>query len=160
MQLLLNTSVRLAREIAFIDPYFTNRESYRTSFLAYFEAIVTNRPTRFPIHAVEIQTSYKNRFSQHDIRSLEQVVPATLSTRIVRVRETNGQQFHDRFILTDLGCISFGHSLDVALGGPKTKVVLSLLDVEESVDLRNSFGRNSLDFDRVEEIELKGRMGA
>ena len=78
--------------------------------------------------------------------------------RIVRLKEQGGQQLHDRFILTDLGCISFSHGLDVTQDNRKTKVLLSLIDENPSLDLWNQDESRSREFSREQEVHIQGRM--
>ena len=148
--------LRIASEIVFVDPYFRNNSRYCEAFGGYLERIVLNRPTRPPCLPINILT--RERFSSDDRRQLEYIVPSSLSIRVVQLAaRERGQQFHNRFILTNLGCMLFAHGLDVASDTRETTDTVSLLDGADCNDMWNLYGDQGDAFDRIDEFLVSGK---
>ena len=100
----------------FIDPHFGPENSRHCRPLeAFFEALINNRAAELPSR-VEVQTSDKAEASFFRTTCEERmpaVIPKGLRVRFVRWKEKpNGEKLHNRYILTDIGAVSFQIGLD------------------------------------------------
>ena len=102
----------LSSEILFVDPNMqVNELRYRASIGAFLERIA-RRPTLVPIKRVEIhvsETAGTLQFIEDQCRQ-RRIVPAGI--RLQCVQWERGRLFHNRYILTNRGGMSFGHGLD------------------------------------------------
>lgn len=110
-------------EVIFVDPYFSPDTSrYRNTLKAFLRAIVETRNGPLP-GRVEIHTSLETgatagHFAEKCRSRLPNTVPRDMKVTIKRWKELpEGQSLHNRYILTDLGGISFGHGLDEGSAG-------------------------------------------
>ena len=108
--------LRCATKILFIDPYFrANEERFRKP-LAAFLRIVDTRTSKITI---EIHTADRDTapswamFQQECEDKLPAVIPKGLTLTVHRWKERkDGEKLHNRYILTDIGGVSFGTGLD------------------------------------------------
>jgi hypothetical protein len=108
--------LRMSRRIVFVDPYFSAAKKAHTEALsAFLDAAIDERPGQ-PPEAIKILT--KKRATMEFFASECQVllpssIPAGVQVTIRRLAEkAPGEKLHNRYILTELGGISFGVGLD------------------------------------------------
>lgn len=126
--------LRIADVVIFVDPYFRPGElKNQRPLTAFLRAIMTGRPMNAP-RRVEVHTSLKYEsaptagfFLSECEKRLPRCVPqgVRLSIRILSQR-TGGEQLHNRYILTDVGGLTFGAGLDDGPEGETDDV--SLMD--------------------------------
>ena len=116
---LMSPMLRCASTVIFVDPNFRPEEwRFRQTLGAFLAAMLEGRPGP-PPHRVELQVDQdKYKYGGRDFKEscekrLPELVPAAISLRIIRWKQRlGGQELHNRFVLTDIGGVSFGHGLD------------------------------------------------
>ncbi len=120
--------LRLARTIAFVDPCFHAGSSrYRTTLKAFLEMMFKNRTN--PPARIEIHTSYSKAPGQEFVnvftREVPSLIPNGVTVRLRRLSQrSGGEKLHDRFILTNLGGVTFSVGLDEGNRGETTAIHL------------------------------------
>lgn len=106
------------RWVKFIDPYIWPGESrYERSLQAFMAILASDRPVN-PPESIEIHT--KEIDSPEDIirKRFQEVIPIGLTVTLCQWEERpGGQKLHNRYILTDIGGVSFHHGLDIGSDG-------------------------------------------
>jgi len=141
------------RWVKFIDPYIVKfGESYKLSLAAFLEVLGKNRPVG-PPEAIEIHADHNaNMAASTDFlkKEIAKIVPSNLSVTLFRWQEKpGGQDLHNRFILTDLGGVSFHHGLDVGPEGQTDNI--SRLDRAEYEFLCSQYDSKGTAFDLAEQ---------
>ena len=130
LQELVSPMLRIATTILFIDPYFGTESRYLKPLKCYLKMIVRQgldgrirRGNDARIPHIEIHRSEK---SAHWCASdLAQIVPYPLKLKVLTLKpRTQGQDLHNRYILTDVGGLQFGHGLDEGAAGSTDDVTL------------------------------------
>jgi hypothetical protein len=109
--------LRCCSEVVFVDPHFRPDEiRYRRTLGAFLNTLLRNRRGPLPPR-VELQVNQdllgRAHFEQQCKARLPAVIPRGLTLRVVRWKQQpGGQELHNRYILTDIGGVSFGHGLD------------------------------------------------
>ena len=101
-----------ANKIIFIDPHFMpNKDRYKKSFKAFF-SYISAVPNNDKI--IEIHCSYDDNFERENRqRHLSRIIPPGLTVFLKRWKEREmGDKLHNRYVLTDLGGVSFSTGLD------------------------------------------------
>jgi hypothetical protein len=108
----------------FVDPHFDAKQRFLEPFKHFMEELITKRVTStapmVELHvAVEnvLDDSLERRRACELISNLQRALPNLIphgnSVRIVVWREKlRGQKLHNRYLLTDIGSVSFGIGLD------------------------------------------------
>ena len=116
--------------VIFVDPHFgPERLRYRRTFEAFLEQMVRQRPGCSP-HRVEVHTAAKGTGTEEFFRKecetkLRGCVPIGITLLVRRLRETpQGEKLHNRYILTDIGGVTFGTGLDEGDNGQTDDLVL------------------------------------
>jgi hypothetical protein len=118
----------VSKEIMFIDPYFRPQElRHRRPLEAFLSAVLDKRygmlPARVEIHTGD-SLGYEY-FKTECEQRLPSIVPEGIQVHIVRWREKDGgEKLHNRYILTDIGGVSFGVGLDDGAAGETDEVTL------------------------------------
>jgi len=153
--------LRSCTEVIFVDPHFRPHElRYRRPLAAFLATVIDNRqhpwPRRIEIHTGdELSADYFKRECQHCLPSL---VPQGMRVRIVRWRsQRGGDILHNRYILTDLGGVSFGCGLDDSDAGGTDDVML-LEDVSYRFRWAQFSGAEPA-FELVDEQIIEGSRG-
>jgi len=139
----------------FIDPWFRPREKRFREPLAEFLSRFESRPkskVRVEVHAsAESEKSPDSEFYKNECRSyLPQVIPSNMSVGFKRWRQKlNGEKLHNRYVLTDIGGVSFQIGLDQ--GGLGETDDLSLLDSEQFRRRWHQYASSSPAFEQAEE---------
>ena len=108
--------LRCATKVLFIDPYFrANEERFRKP-LAAFLRIVDTRTSKITIelHTADHDSAPSWAAFQKECQDkLPAVIPKGLTLAVHRWKEREGgEKLHNRYILTDIGGVSFGTGLD------------------------------------------------
>lgn len=108
----------------FVDPHFDARQRFLEPFRHFMEELVVKRVAHSPpiteLHiAVENQLNPASELQEANQRlarlqrDLPNVIPRGHAVRVVVWREKlRGQKLHNRYLLTDIGSVSFGTGLD------------------------------------------------
>ena len=117
--------LRAATNIVFIDPYFApQKRRYRTVLAACLRACLDQRVARGCPNVRIVTSDDSDRNGTPDFfffekacrRYLPGILPFGMTVTICRVRERpGGEKLHNRYILTELGGVSFGAGLDEAV---------------------------------------------
>lgn len=148
----IETMLICCRWVKFIDPFIvTNKPNHKLSLKAFLEVLRNDRPVG-PPKAIEIHTAHlkeKARPTTILKKEFANIIPSFLSVTLFRwkVRQ-GGDDLHDRFILTDLGGVSFGHGLDAGSEG-KT-VNISRLDYKQYEFINSQYDINGTAFELAE----------
>lgn len=156
--------LRAASEIIFVDPHFSPTKSrYISTIEAFLKAVFDGRPLpqprRIEIHHAngDIEPNY---FRTQCESQLSPIIPSGVRVRIVRWNErSSGEKLHNRYILTDLGGVTFGIGLDGPEGDAGQTEDLNRLGREQyAVRWRQYAGPNPA-FKLEEEFPVIGRLG-
>ena len=118
------------RWVKFIDPYFVKgKTGHKKSLSAFMKILAAERPVGAP-ETIEIHTSGDGATTEYLKDFFEKIIPAGLQVSLYRWQERpGGQKLHNRYILTDLGGVSFLHGLDTGADGETDDI--SRLDREQ-----------------------------
>lgn len=154
--------LRTCRALRFIDPYFyPGKPWYQNPLREFLEAAITNRYPPKSLRLIEFHTSDKANsdpvnFRDQAHRHLPRNIPLGLRLRLVRWRERErGDSFHNRYILTNHGGVSFLHGLDEKRVDWDDVV---LLDEPTRERRWRDFGRNTSPYEYVDELEIAGTL--
>lgn len=145
------------RWVKFIDPYLvTARVNHKISFAAFLKQLATERPVRSP-ECVEIHTSGDGATRDHLTEFYGRIIPCGMKVTIYLWKNKfKGQSLHNRYILTDLGGISFNHGLDTGAAGDTDDV--SRLDLDQYIAHCKRYNPKSPAFELAEDpLELIGK---
>lgn len=124
--------LRCSSDVIFVDPYFRlGPQRWRHPFKAFLERMVHQRPGEMPTR-IEVHTSgkvtdseTKKLFRGECDTKLHQCVPKGMKVLVRRLKKKqDGEQFHNRYILTDLGGVAFGSGLDEGNEGETDDITL------------------------------------
>ncbi len=153
-----------SKTILFVDPHFRPNEiRWRRPLQAFLsEATSTRRPGDILKVEVHVNDELEARYFEAQCRNcLPEIIPNGLRVRIVQWREKQqGEKLHNRFILTDIGGVSFGVGLDDADGDDAQTDDIQLLN-EETYKMRFAqYAGLTPAFELVSEmtIERRGRL--
>ncbi len=146
----LEPMLRCATRILFIDPYFRASESRWQDPLQEFLKIICDgsREVTLEYHA---SASYKGapswkHFSRECRCRLSPLIPQGFTLTVHRwENRNNGQQLHNRYILTDIGGVLFGAGL--AESAPYDKDDIHRLSYEAWQQRLNDYGNSNPAFD-------------
>lgn len=147
----------MSRKIFIIDPYFApDKVTYRRTLEAILMLAVAGQkcpPPKFEIHLKDHwgETHFKNECQ----RFLPSIVPKSILIKLLRWREKpNGDQLHNRYILTDLGGIRFGAGL--CEGNPQQTDEVELLEETIVKQRLADYKLETPAFELVDEIDIQG----
>ena len=158
--------LRMARDIVFVDPYFScsPERNYVEVLAACLQACIDQRiPAGRPrIRVLTVDDSDDDSKCTHEFFTnqcrdrLPSRLPIGHQVEISRVKaRTNGEQLHNRYILTELGGVSFGAGLDEKPGAAFDDVFL--LTRRQHEKRWGQYAAEPLAFDRPESvIEIVG----
>ena len=124
--------LRCSSDVIFVDPYFRlGPQRWRHPFKAFLERMVHQRPGEMPTR-IEVHTSdkvtdseTKKLFRGECDTKLHQCVPKGMKVLVRRLKKKqDGEQLHNRYILTDLGGVAFGSGLDEGKEGATDDIML------------------------------------
>jgi len=143
--------------VIFVDPHFGPENArHRRPMEAFLSALQSNRGC--PIATIEVLTATNATFDFfRDIseQRMPRVIPAGLAVSFVKLEEKlNGEKLHNRYILTDIGGVTFNVGLDEGDEGQTDDV--TLMD-RNQYELRwSQYSGGSPAFNRVGEVEVQG----
>jgi len=142
----------VAKHIILIDPHFGPENArHRRPLQAFLRAAMQNRSIGAPVIEVHTQAKSTEDFFRDECRNrLSNLIPAGLTVRFVRwTARRGGQPLHNRYILTDLGGVSFLHGLDDGRAGESDDI--ALLDCESHKQRWSEYVGDAPAFDLAEE---------
>jgi len=149
----------ISRRIVFVDPYFrSNNYEYRTLFAVLLELAVRGRFSDPP--SLGIFTSMKSgpneQFLLDECRKfLPDVIPAGIQVAVTLwSQRLDGEEIHNRYILTDRGGVKFGNSL--RQGDTGTTDDINLLGDDQYKLRAEQYVGPTPAFDRVNAITITG----
>jgi len=109
--------------VKFIDPHISpGRSDYRRSLRAFLNILADQRPVG-PVKKIEIHTGVHPGTADFLRDSFEKLIPNGVQVTLYQWQEKpGGQILHNRYILTDLGGVSFHHGLDAGKEGEKDDI--------------------------------------
>ena len=116
------------KEFKFIDPYFNGVNNRHVKPLIKFLETIVSRENKVPIDRVEYHFNDKikdKKFLEQNILTLENKIPNGIK---IDFYSWPTSKMHDRFILTNLGGVSFGIGLDIHEGSGNEVDTITLLD--------------------------------
>jgi hypothetical protein len=152
----VNMMLGCCRWVKFIDPYFVKgKTGHKKSLPAFLKILAAERPVG-PPETIEIHTSGDGATTDYLREFYEKIIPAGLHVTLYRWQERpGGQKLHNRYILTDLGGVSFHHGLDCGSEGETDDI--TLLDREQYERRCKQYIKNSSAFDKViDPLEIVG----
>jgi hypothetical protein len=150
--LLLNS-----RTVILVDPHFGPENlRHRRPLEAFLRALQTNRGC--PISSVEVLTATNATiqfFTTTCLQRLPQIIPSGLTVNFVKLAEQpNGEKLHNRYILTDIGGVTFNIGLDDGDPGQTDDITLM---TRKQYDLRwLQYANGSPAFQRVGAVTVVG----
>ncbi|NLV44322.1 MAG: hypothetical protein GXY07_07460 [Candidatus Hydrogenedentes bacterium] len=143
-----------SKEICFIDPYFSpEKTQYHQSFAAFFKAIAQLRggqtPQTIEIHSrLDTNGPTDEYFREECERNFSRRIPAGLDVLFSRWRnKPGGPSLHNRYILTDLGGVTFLNGLGE--GGEGALDDINLLDKVQYQDIWQQYMGPKVVFEKV-----------
>ena len=118
------------RWVKFIDPHLSpGRSDYRSSLRAFFNVLAAERLVG-PVESIEIHTGLYQGTEDFLQDSFQKIIPNGLKIKVYQwLEHPGGQKLHNRYILTDLGGVSFHHGLDTGSDGETDD--LTRLDIKQ-----------------------------
>ena len=117
-----------SKEILFVDPHFTPERRFTETLSEFLKVAHQNGHTfrRIEYHTLHAGAAL-SWFSSECNKWLPSRIPAGVSLKFVRWKtRPGGEDFHSRYVLTDVGGLRFERGLDSGDAGQTTDV--SLLD--------------------------------
>lgn len=115
----IETMLSLSHWVKFVDPNISpGKMDYRLSLSSFLDILKNDRPVGPPklveIHIEERDTTPSSEWLK---KKFKEIIPYGLNVTLYRWKERPMEQkLHNRYILTDLGGISFHYGLDVRDG--------------------------------------------
>ena len=151
--------LRISKEILFIDPHFGPENlRYRRPLEAFLATALEGRPG-VPLMNVEVHLVDKVQsdfFKETCEKILPQIIPTEIKVRFIRWHEREGgERFHNRYILTERGGVSFGVGLDE--GPPGATDEINLLDIDTFQYRWRQYSNAKPAFDIIDELVIEGK---
>lgn len=144
-----------ASDITFVDPYFFPSIRFESPYKLNFSSIVTSSHVRVQdTREITIicacntgrNTCIHSEFKQVCEDLLPSWMPRKLTLKIFRLnRIDNGQELHNRYILSDIGGVSFGHGTDDSPNHSYDDI--SLLSAKQLTHWKTAYTPGSAHFD-------------
>lgn len=147
------------RWVKFIDPHiWPGKMSYRNSLQAFLMILAGSRPVG-PPEAIEIHTKSLDADGDIILNRFQEVIPNGLQVTLYQWQERpRGQGLHNRYILTDLGGVSFHHGLDTGTDGETDD--LTRLDMDQYLFRCKQYDPAAPAFDQAAApLEITGILG-
>lgn len=118
------------RRVKFIDPHMSpGRSDFKNSLGAFLCILASERPVG-PPELIEIHTALHDGTAEFLQQSYAKLIPIGLRVILYQWQERiGGQRLHNRYILTDIGGVSFQHGLDTGKEGDTDDI--NRLDIEQ-----------------------------
>lgn len=152
-----------SREIIFIDPYFRATRKDFCDLLQIFlqEAVkcpVFSKKQRVEVH---VSADYEKALSQDEYvkecqSKLPQLIPTGLNVEFKRWKQRQGyEKLHNRYILTNLGGVSFGVGLNTGEEGESDD--LTLLARDQYMKRWEQYARENGEFELEHKFSIEGK---
>jgi len=154
----INMMLGRCRWVKFIDPYLSRiKWGHKQSMMAFLRILGTERPVG-PLEFIEIHTDEKGPSLEFLKDFYEEIIPAGLTVTLFQWKEIpGGQRLHNRYILTDLGGVSFHNGLDAGEDGETDDI--TRLDYEQYRLHCTQYNRATSFFEKAEApLELTSKM--
>lgn len=118
----LDLLLQASRHIAIVDPYFRADQDDKLQPFLHLCRAVAGRMVTIDLHACDEQ------FAHHEfVRVAQRVLPGMLPNGMsVTLRSwklrPRGQEFHNRFVMTDVGGVQFGNSIEQGDSGQSDRL--------------------------------------
>jgi len=161
---IVSPMLKNCRVAIFVDPYFrSNQRKWRRTFKEFFKELSTkhSQPSllRIEVHAsAEIyKAPSSDEFQNECMKNMANCIPKGLNVLFKRWKQKpNGEKLHNRYILTDIGGVSFLIGLDEGDKGETDDV--TLLDIEQYKLRWSQYTSSNPAFDLAEEpFNFKGK---
>jgi len=151
--------LRISKDILFIDPHFGPENlRHRRPFEAFLAAAVQGRPG-VPLMKVEVHlgdNAPSDFFKETCKQRLPQIIPKEIKVRFIRWHgREGGERFHNRYILTERGGVSFGVGLDD--GPPGETDEIKFLDIDTFQYRWRQYSNTEPAFDFIDELVIEGK---
>lgn len=159
MRAVVEMMLARCRWVKFIDPHISPREyRYQQSLSAFFAILAGERPVG-PPESVEIHIGPDSGNENFHREEFGKILPVGLKVILFQWQEKpGGQALHNRYILTDIGGVSFHHGLDIGANGEKDDI--TRLDPEQYILHCKQYDLTEPAFDQAADpIELTGILG-
>lgn len=147
------------RWVRFIDPYIAHcNQRHKDSLQAFFSVLFRERAVG-PPDTIEIHTSGDGASNDHVKGFYGRITPTGIQVTLYRWKERpGGQRLHNRYILTDIGGVSFLHGLDTGQAGETDDI--HRLDLAQYTLRCQQYDPAALAFDRAAEpLIITGILG-
>jgi hypothetical protein len=125
----LDLLLQASRHVVLIDPYFRADQNDKLQPFVHLCRALVGRAVTIDLHACDAQFAH-HEFVRVAQRALPGVLPNGLSVTLRSWRERQGgERFHNRFVITDVGGIQFGDSIEQGEAGQFDR--LSILGGQE-----------------------------
>jgi len=155
--------LRNAAEVLFVDPHFgPENRRHREPLREFLRELIGARPGALPsrveVHCSADRGATESFFREECERRLPSIVPRGLRVELVRLSQRDGgERLHNRYILTDLGGVTFGVGLDEGDAADSDDVLL--LDRAQYEKRWSQYASATPAFERTERpvaIEVSG----
>jgi hypothetical protein len=149
----------LCKWVRFVDPFIGKcKNKMRHSMEAFFQALGEERPVG-PPESIEVHTKEENAAAPDHVEGFfAPIIPANVSVTFYFWHENSpGPRLHNRYVLTDLGGVIFGHGLDTGNQGELDDV--NRLDHDQHQRCIEEYCPDSTAFSLVEKLTVQGRKG-
>ena len=149
----------ISHEVMFVDPHFRPQElRHRQPLEAFLTAVLEERYGVRP-RRIEIQTGNilgYDYFKAECEQRLPSIVPEGIQVHVIRWWEKDGgEKLHNRYILTDIGGVSFGVGLHDGTDGETDEV--TLLEDKTYQFRRAQYVSPEPAFDLVDKLMIEGK---
>ena len=138
------------RWVKFIDPFFSiNETRYEKTLPAFLRILNMDRPVEREKIEIHTKKSIKSAPLKHLANYYKEIIPLGLVVTLFHWQEKKGgQSLHNRYILTDIGGVSFSHGLDKGKKGQAD--VITRLDCSLYHELCDEYDAASTAFEEAE----------
>jgi hypothetical protein len=148
----LDLLIRSSSHLVMVDPYFRADQGAKLDALLHLCRALVGRTVTIDVHASEGVLAY-HEFSRLVHRAVPQNLPRGITVTFRSwIERRGGERFHNRYVLTDVGGVQFGDSIERGEGGQFDR--LSLLGHDERLRLWSQFYGSAPAFDLAGELKI------
>jgi hypothetical protein len=125
----IGNMLRLSTRIVFVDPYFGSNSSKWKPFIRFIEQALANRPTEKlsieVVYGFDKKSAHPAQVLFNKLRDEHSDILKCCAVSFKGVREKKeGEKLHNRYVLSNIGGVSFGVGLDEGDENEQDDVVL------------------------------------